>query len=299
MTKEASNRLNTRSEQRYYPPPTDNKSMIDIVTGFTATLLYALTGTLLGYRLFHGRTKPSDKVRLTKQQIIAIGLLAVALHTVTLYHNLFVPGGLNLGFFNAVSLITWLIAIMLLLAAFAHPVESLGVFLLPLAGIAVSLEMVFPASHILVTTQVLELKLHILMSVLAYSLLSIAAVQAVLLAIQDHHLRNKRPGGFIRALPPLQTMETLLFQMIAAGLVLLTMSLASGMVYLEDIFAQHLVHKTLLSIIAWIVFATLLWGRWRFGWRGRTAIRWTLSGFFVLLLAYVGSKWVVEILLGR
>jgi ABC-type uncharacterized transport system permease subunit len=137
------------------------------------------------------------------------------------------------------------------------------------------------------------------MSVLAYSLLSIAAVQAVALAIQDHHLRTKRPGGFIRALPPLQTMETLLFQMISAGLVVLTLSLITGMIYLEDMFAQHLVHKTILSLLAWLVFATLLWGRWRFGWRGATAIRWTLSGFFVLLLAYIGSKWVLEILLQR
>lgn len=273
--------------------------MIDILTGFTATFLYALTGTLLGYRLFHDRTRPTDKSLPSKAQIIAIGLLAVVLHTLVLYNNLFVPGGLNLGFFNAVSLITWLIAILLLLAAITHPIESLGVFLLPLTGIAVSLEMIFPGEHILVTTQAMELKIHILMSILAYSLLSIAAVQAVLLAIQDHQLRNKRPGGFIRALPPLQTMESLLFKMIAIGLLMLTLSLLSGAIYLEDLFAQHLVHKTVLSIIAWIVFATLLWGRWRSGWRGRTAIRWTLSGFFVLLLAYVGSKWVVEILLGR
>lgn len=273
--------------------------MIDILTGFVAVFLYALTGTLLGYRLFHDRTKPSSKTLLSKPHIILIGLIAVLLHAITLYNNLFVPGGLNIGFFNAVSLITWLIAIMLLLAALAHPLESLGVFLLPLTGVAVSLEMIFPAEHILVTTQALELKLHILMSILAYSLLSIAAVQSVLLAIQDYHLRNKRPGGFIRALPPLQTMETLLFQMIAAGLAILTLSLITGVIYLEDMFAQHLVHKTLLSIIAWVVFATLLWGRWRFGWRGSTAIRWTLSGFFVLLLAYIGSKWVVEIILER
>ena len=116
---------------------------------------------------------------------------------------------------------------------------------------------------------------------------------------QDNHLRNKRPGGFIRALPPMQTMESLLFQLIGLGLAILTLSLVSGVFYLEDMFAQHLVHKTILSMTAWVVFATLLWGRWKFGWRGRIAIRWTLSGFFVLLLAYVGSKWVLEIMLGR
>jgi ABC-type uncharacterized transport system permease subunit len=136
-------------------------------------------------------------------------------------------------------------------------------------------------------------------SILAYSLLSIAAVHAVLLAIQDKHLRNKRPGGFIRALPPLQTMESLLFQMIALGLFLLSLSLISGAIYIDDMFSQHIVHKTILSIIAWVVFATLLWGRWRFGWRGAVAIRWTLSGFFVLLLAYIGTKGVLEFVFHR
>ena len=75
--------------------------------------------------------------------------------------------------------------------------------------------------------------------------------------------------------------------------------MVSGIMYLKDMFAQHLAHKTILSIAAWLVFAILLVGRWRFGWRGRTAIRWTMSGFVTLLLAYLGSKWVLEILLGR
>jgi ABC-type uncharacterized transport system permease subunit len=273
--------------------------MIQIYTGIIAFVLYSVSGLLLARRLFHDRTKPEQPGGLSKLQIIAIGLVAVAFHSVTLYLTLFVDGGLNLGFFNALSLITWLIALLVLLAALSNPIESLGAFLLPLASIAISLEMIFPGKHTLPGVQALELKLHIIMSVLAYSLLSIAAVQSVLLAIQDRHLRNKRPGGFIRSLPPLQTMETLLFQLIGLGLAVLTLSLVSGVVYLEDMFAQHLAHKTILSMTAWVVFATLLWGRWKFGWRGRVAIRWTLSGFFVLLLAYIGSKWVMEIMLGR
>ena len=273
--------------------------MIEIFIGFISVVLYALTGTLLGLRLFRDRTQPTQCRLLKKPYLIALGLVAALLHAITLYNDLFVATGLNLGFFNAASLITWLIAVMLLLTAITNPVESLGVFLLPLAGIGISLEMIFPSDHILISTEAAELKIHIFMSILAYSLLSIAAIQAVLLAIQDYHLRNKRPGGFIRALPPLQTMETLLFQMIGAGLAVLTLSLLSGFFYLEDMFAQHLVHKTILSIVAWCVFASLLWGRWRFGWRGSKAIRWTLSGFFVLMLAYIGSKWVMEILLQR
>ena len=273
--------------------------MIQTLTGIIALVLYSVSGLLLARRLFHDRTKPEQEGGLSKLQILAIGLIAVIFHTITLYHSLFVAGGLNLGFFNALSLIACLIALLVLLAALSNPVESLGVFLLPLASIAISLEMIFPSTHTVAIVQAMELKLHIMVSILAYSLLSIAAVQSILLAVQDKHLRDKRPGGFIRALPPMQTMETLLFQLIGLGLAVLTLSLVSGVVYLDDMFAQHLVHKTILSMTAWVVFAVLLWGRWKFGWRGRIAIRWTLSGFFVLLLAYIGSKWVVEIILGR
>ena len=100
-------------------------------------------------------------------------------------------------------------------------------------------------------------------------------------------------------LPPLQTMESLMFQMVAIGFTLLTLALVTGFLFLEDIFAQHLVHKTVLSIIAWVVFGILLWGRWRFGWRGRVAIRWTIGGFIFLMLAYFGSKFVLELILNR
>ena len=94
-------------------------------------------------------------------------------------------------------------------------------------------------------------------------------------------------------------METLLFEMIGTGFVLLTLALASGFAFLEDMFAQHLVHKTVLSILGWVVFGTLLLGRHRYGWRGRTAIIWTLSGYVMLILAYFGSKAVLELILQR
>src|SRR5690606_12492829 len=112
-----------------------------------------------------------------------------------------------------------------------------------------------------------QLDLHILLSILANSLLVIAVLQALVLAFQDHQLRHRHPGGLVRLLPPLQVMESLLIQLIVSGFVLLSAALLTGFFFLEDIFAQHLVHKTLLSMAAWVVFAVLLWGRWRFGWR--------------------------------
>lgn len=273
--------------------------MQTIMISSATMVLYLITSVLLAVRLFGRKDTQPDSPLQKKTGIIILGLVAVALHTVYLSHVLFIPEGVNFGFFNSGSLIMWLIALTLMLGAIANPVENLGIVLLPLAALSILLDMLFPVKHTLLPAEAMELKIHILMSIMAYALLTIAAVHAVVLWIQDRQLRNRKPGGFIRALPPLETMETLLFQMIGLGFFLFSISLITGMIYLEDMFAQHVAHKTVLSIIAWFVFATLLWGRWRFGWRGTTAIRWTLGGFFVLLLAYMGSKWVTEIILGR
>lgn len=265
------------------------------VIGSLAALLYLLTGGLLGMRLSHagagrswGKTGP-----------VVIGVCAAFLHGVVLAQVVLRPEGLNLGFFNALSLSGWLIAVLLLLAALVRPVENLGILLLPFSALTVVLALAFPAERIVADAAHWPLELHVFISLLAYSLLALAAVQALLLAVQDRRLRNRHPGGFVRGIPPLVTMESLLFQMIGAGFVLLSLALSSGLLFLEDIFAQHLVHKTTLSIAAWMVFGILLWGRWRFGWRGRTAIRWTLAGFGVLVLAYFGSKLMLELILHR
>jgi ABC-type uncharacterized transport system permease subunit len=255
---------------------------------------YLLSGGLQLVRLLRGETSAGGKAG-----VIGLGLGAVVLHGALLYPRVFGGNGVNLGFFNAGSLISWLVAAILMLSALRKPVENLGIVLLPLAALAILLDATFTSSHIIHTTGHWQLDAHILISMLAYSLLTIAMMQAILLAVQEHHLRNRQPGGFIRSLPPLQTMESLLFQMIGVGFSLLTVGLLIGLLFLQNIFAQHLVHKTVLSLIAWVVFAVLLWGRWRHGWRGRTAIRWTLGGFFTLALAYFGSKMVLELLLRR
>lgn len=258
-----------------------------------AALLYLAGGFSTGLRLF----TPRDKRRPPRFLGIALGLGGVALHTVLLSQTLAVEGAFNLSFFSAMSLSAWLIALLLLVTAVRRPIENLGILLLPVAAVSVALSVRYPAVHLLEPTAPNWLKLHVLVSLLAYSLLTLAAVQAVLLAIQDAKLHRHHPGGFVRALPPLQTMEKLLFEMISLGFVLLGAALLTGFIFLDDMFAQHLAHKTILSIISWLVFGVLLWGRYRFGWRGRTAIRWTLAGFVVLALAYFGSKAALELIL--
>jgi ABC-type uncharacterized transport system permease subunit len=144
-----------------------------------------------------------------------------------------------------------------------------------------------------------QMNVHILSSIIAFSLLNIAALQAILLIVQNRQLRSHPPKRYIQSMPSMQTMESLLFQMIGAGVVFLTIALTSGFIFIDDLFAQHLAHKTFFSIIAWLIFSGLLVGRSRYGWRGRTAIKWTLLGFLFLLLAYFGSKLVLELILHR
>jgi ABC-type uncharacterized transport system permease subunit len=268
--------------------------MITILPILLAVPLYLLAAVLLLLRL----TRRVSLEKFSRARVLGIAFLAMMLHLVILHQHLFTPLGVNLNFFNVVSLLTWLLALVLLLSTIGQPVDNLGIAVFPLAAIGMVLEKLFPSEALLLIGQPM-LDVHVLISVAAYSVLTLAALQAVLLAVQDRHLRTKHPGGFVRALPPLQSMERLLFQFIGVGFVLQTVSLLTGFLFLENMFAQHLVHKTVFSVAAWLVFAVLLWGRWRFGWRGRIAIRSTLAGAICLLLAYLGSKLVLELLIGH
>ncbi|MDJ0880405.1 MAG: cytochrome c biogenesis protein CcsA [Gammaproteobacteria bacterium] len=225
-------------------------------------------------------------------------LLAIALQAVQLNQLIYPGQGLiNLGFFTAFSLISWLVCIQILISSLYRPVESLGIAMFPLAGIASLLSVIFPATEAVSGVSSQLIQGHIMISVIAYSLIMLSALQAITLAFQEHAIRSHHPGGFVRFLPPLHDMETLLFQMLGFGFIFLSTALISGFFFVEDLFAQHLVHKTVLSIIGWIILAILLYGRYRFGWRGKLAIRWTLTSFVFIMLAYFGSKLVLEFIL--
>lgn len=260
----------------------------------SAIVLYLLASGLLVKRLASGIEAKAS----TKYTAVIMGLIAATLHVFTIYERVLTGEGLNLSFFLALSFTSWVAATIILLSALRQPIENLGIAVFPFASMSLLLQGYQGGHGILFSSTSTGLQAHILISAVSYSLLTLAALQAILLAIQNHQLRGRHPGGFIRALPPLETMECLLFRFIGIGYLLLSLSLMSGVPYTQNIVEQHLIHKTILSVSAWIVFAILLWGRWRFGWRGRKAIRWTLSGFAVLMLAYFGSKLVREVILG-
>ncbi|VAW93972.1 Inner membrane protein YpjD [hydrothermal vent metagenome] len=258
-------------------------------------LFYIAATTVL---LRHSRHKKTE-LGISKNKLLLPGFVAILFHAFLLFqYTLYTPQGLDLSVFTMLSLVSWITSTFLLLVALRQPVECLGMIVFPFAAITLLLRATSDHHHY--TSELSRgLETHILLSIVSYSVLSIAAVQSLLLYIQDYHLHNKQPGGFISALPSLETMENLLFKMIGLGFILLTISLITGIPYLDDIHQQHLTHKIILSSIAWVIFAVLLWGRWQFGWRGQIAIRWTLGGFVLLMLAYFGSNIVLQVILQR
>lgn len=234
-----------------------------------------------------------------RRTALYLAWLAALMHTAYTVSTWQYYHGFSVSFFSTGSLVALIVALLLLIAALNKPVEKLGLAVLPIAALMLMLELNFDDKPQLLHVYNWQMSTHILTSIIAFSLLNIAALQAILLAIQDQQLKSHPPKRFIHSLPPLQTMEALLFQMLGAGVFFLSISLISGFVFVENLFAQHLVHKTVLSILAWLIFSSLLLGRSRYGWRGQLAIQWTLIGFVSLLLAYFGSKMVLELILHR
>jgi ABC-type uncharacterized transport system permease subunit len=269
---------------------------LEPVLSLLAIAVYLLTGALLWRRML------ADVPTQRGPRILLPGTLGVLLHGGLLYGHLLAQG-LNLGFTNAVSLIAWVVAVLFLLASLKRPVHMLGIVIMPIAAFTVLMEWLWPSQPISLPPASVALFAHIIVSLLAYGLLSIAVVQSLLLSVQERRLhgKHKQTNRFLGALPPLETMETLMFQMIGVGFFLLTLTLISGLFFSEVVFGKPLkfTHHIVLSLFAWIAFAVLLLGRWRFGWRGRSAIRWTLGAFSLLVLGYFGTKFVLEILLSR
>lgn len=228
-------------------------------------------------------------------------LIPIALHGYLLAQNIFADGGFDLGVFNAVSLIVWLTLMVYWGARFFYPLGGLQALVLPLAAVTMLLPGVFPADHQLIHTDLLAFRVHIAVAMLAYSLFTIAVLHAVLISLVEKRLHQANMPRLLRNLPPLMTMEHLLFRMIAIGFILLTLTLVSGIFFSEEIFGKvwQFNHKVLFGLVSWCVFAMLLWGQRYYGWRGKIAVRWTVSGFVFLLMAYLGSKFVLEVMLHR
>lgn len=258
-----------------------------------------LGGYLLAAFLTARSITPSDEAASTRSAlpVAAVATLVFAVHGVLLYGAVLGKAQLDLNISNTLSLLGWLLAAAALVALARAPLRGLAALLLPIAGLCALVTGI--GREDVLRTQGWLIDAHIILSLVASAALTVAAVLALLMAVQERRLRAHQLGGIVALLPPMETMERVLFATIGVGFGVLSLALFSGLIFVEDLFSQHLAHKTILSIAAWLVFALLLLGRWRFGWRGRTAVNWTLGGFGILALAYFGSRMVLELILGR
>jgi ABC-type uncharacterized transport system permease subunit len=228
-------------------------------------------------------------------------LAALILHGITLALEIFPDSHMRFGFSAALSMILWLAIALYWIESFYARMDGLQMLGLPLAAACVMLPAFFPGQHLVANATSPLFRAHFLMAMLAYSLFTLAALHAILMAVVERRLHRGRLTPLLAGLPPLLTMEALLFRLINVAFGLLTLTLASGILFSEALFGKPLEfnHKTVFAVLSWLIFGALLWGRRMRGWRGRTALRWTLAGFAALLLAYVGSRFVLEVILGR
>lgn len=261
-----------------------------LLTGLISVSLYGIATLYVAMRLF-------GKREVSKGLFLGLGVAALLFHTISVQQLIFTTEGVNLGIFRIGSLVGWLAIVVAILTSIVRPFENITATAYPVAIVTVVLSISFGSNYTPRTDLTAEMTSHILLSILAYSVLAIAVGQAVLIAAQNYQLKHKQTLGIIQVLPPLQTMESVLFEIIWIGMAFLSLAIASGFLFLEDIFAQQVAHKSFFSIVAWFVFGVLLWGRHKMGWRGKTAIRWTLSGFVLLMIGFFGSKVVLEIIL--
>jgi ABC-type uncharacterized transport system permease subunit len=271
--------------------------MLAIASGLVAVLLYSLGTLLQGRSLLQAHD--GAKTASLRRTVLLLALLALLVHLVNVVQVIVTDLGYDFGFFRIATLFSWTMALIVVTSSLRKPLDNLFLVLFPVAILSILCSLLLPSSYDPQTDLAPGVALHILLGILAFSVITIAAVQALLIAWLNRELKHKHFSSALRHFPPLQTMEVLLFEIIWAGFFVLLAVILSGFIFMDDMWAQHLVHKTVLTIVSAGVFAVLLWGRHRLGWRGNTALRWTLSGFVVLILAYFGSKFVLELLLDR
>ncbi len=285
--------------------------MSDILLYAVTALLYAALGWYFWRsRWQHGAeaTSGGNGRGIAAWERLAI-LAPFALHSYLLFAELFAAAEPRFGFSQALSVMLWLTVLIYWAESLIYDVKGMQALVLPLAAVCALLPAFFAGAETPSYARSFAFRIHLLVAMLAYSLFTIAALHAALMTVLERRLHDGRSvapadgplSGPWASLPPLMTLEALLFRILILGFVLLTLTLGSGFIFSEELFgrAVRFNHKTIFGILSWFIFAALLTGRYGWGWRGRTALRWTIAGFVTLLLAYVGSMFVLEVVLGR
>ncbi len=284
--------------------------MPPIVIHAIASAAYAA----LAWHLWRSRWQPAARAagaarpELHTAERLAI-LAPLALHAWLLVQGIFGAPELRFGFAFALSAMLWLAVLIYWVESLFFSLVGMQPLVLGAAALGVLLPAWFPG-RLMADATSLDFRIHLGLAIVAYSVFTIALLHAVLMAVADRLLHRKSAPGDGRAdplhgpaasLPPLLTIERMFFRLVGAAFVLLTLTLATGMTLSESMFgrAMRFNHETVFAVMAWLTFAVLLWGRLARGWRGRTALRWTVAGFVMVLLANVGTAFVLEVLLRR
>jgi ABC-type uncharacterized transport system permease subunit len=227
--------------------------------------------------------------------------VALLMHAWLGWKEVVTPEGLDLSFAHAVSVVAGLVAAVAWLSGLLSTLPAIGTVVLPVAAVASFLPLLFASPHRFAYGGEMLAAAHVAVALVSYAMFLVAALQALILMGLERRLHRRMPDPDAAALPPLLTLERFLFRLVAVGFLLLTLTLASGMLFTEQLFGKPLMftHKSVFSVLGWFTFGALLYGRWRYGWRGRVALRWIIAGTVFVFLAYLGSKFVVEVLLGR
>jgi len=268
----------------------DQPQLLQSALAIATALLYVGTSAR---QLFFLDRKGGAKRELS---VIILAVSAVAIHALLSVSELS-GNAINLGVYKVASFIFLAISIISLLALFVRPLHMMIIATFPLAGLTVLLNAFAPATGRAMAELEAGIVSHIVLSLIAFGLLTLGVVQAGLVSVQTRKLRQHDIGGFIRLLPPLDLMEQMFYELLALGTALLSGAIIAGVVFIDDFFGQHLVHKTDLTLLAWSIFATTLFIHWRSGWRIATAVTLTFTGYGCLTIGFFGSKLVLELLL--
>jgi ABC-type uncharacterized transport system permease subunit len=224
---------------------------------------------------------------------------ALAVHALAAVTGVVTPGGLDLSLPHALSLVAGLTVLVAWATGALASLPGVGAVVLPVAALAALLPAAFASTHRFSWAGAPWATAHIAVALLAYAFFIVAAAQALVMTGLESRLHRGLAEG--PEAPPLLTLERALFRLILAGFVLLSLALASGVLFSEELFGRafQFTHKNVFAVASWAVFGALVVGRWRYGWRGRRALRWILAGTALLILAYLGTKFVIEVVLGR
>lgn len=225
-----------------------------------------------------------------RKMAIFSAVLALMFHGFALKERIFPDdGGQNLSLLNVGSLVSLMICTVMTIVAS----KNRGWLLLPIVYAFALINLAFatfvPNEFVTHLEATPGMMVHIGLSLFAYATLIIAAMYALQLAWIDYQLKNKRLA-FSSEMPPLMSIERKMFHITQIGVVLLTLTLCTGLFYMRNLFSMENIDKAVLSIIAWFVYIVLLWGHYHKGWRGRPVVWFNVAGAGLLTLAYFGSR---------